>query len=347
MTAEIYILLVVVVAAALLFALTNGLHDASSIVATFIACGAASPGQAVVLAAVFGFSGAMLGGSSVANTFTNIVSVSMSNSLLTIILAAVLAAVAWNLITWYFGIPSSSTHALVGGIIGAVWASNGFHQVLWGWSQLFGKTHELTGMMRIFAALLISPPLGFILAYLLQKLLSLALRNARNTVNRWLKRLQWVMAAMLAFSFGANDTQKIMGLITLALIASGNLQQQAVPLWVRLSGALVMFCGTVLGGWSIMRTLGERIFDIRPIHSLNSQVSSGAAILMATYLGAPVSTTHVMASSILGAGAGDEHRMVNWNIGKEMIVAWFVTIPSAVLVAALIYYPVYWLAGKP
>lgn len=347
MTAEIYILLVIVIAAALLFALTNGLHDASSVVATFIACGAATPIQAVGLAAVFGFSGAMLGGSAVANTFTNIVSVSMHNSLLVILLAAVLAAVVWNLITWYFGLPSSSTHALVGGIIGAVWASSGFHQVLWGWSQLFGEPAELTGMMRIFTALLISPPLGFILAYLLQKLSSLALRNAKNTVNRWLKGLQWVMAAVLAFSFGTNDTQKIMGLITLALIASGNLQQQTVPLWARLSCALVMFCGTILGGWSIMRTLGERIFAIRPIHSLNSQVSSGAAILMATHFGAPVSTTHVMASSILGVGAADEHRMVNWNIGKEMIVAWFVTIPSSILVAALIYYPVYWLAGKP
>jgi PiT family inorganic phosphate transporter len=347
MTAEIQILLVIVITAALLFALTNGLHDASSVVATFIACGAATPGQAVGLAAVFGFIGAMLGGSAVANTFSSLVSVSIQHSLLVIILAAVLAAVTWNLITWYFGIPSSSTHALVGGIIGAVWVSNGFHQVLWGWSQLFGEQHELTGMMRVFAALLISPPLGFILAYLLQKLLSFALRNARNTVNRWLKGLQWVMEALLAFSFGANDTQKIMGLITLALIASGNLQQQAVPLWVRLICALVMFCGTLFGGWTIMRTLGERIYEIRPIHSLNSQVSSGTAILLATHFGTPVSTTHVMASSVLGVGAGDEHRMVNWNIGKEMIIAWFVTIPCAVLVAALIYYPVNWLAGQP
>lgn len=347
MTTEIYILLVIVIIIALIFALTNGLHDASSVVATFIACRAATPIQAIGLAAACGFTGAMLGGTSVAKTFINLIGPSKHDTTLVILLAAILAAVVWNLITWYFAIPSSSTHALVGGIIGAVGVSSGFDQVLWGWNQLFAKPAELTGMMRIFAALFISPPLGFILAYLLQKLLGFAMRNARNTINHWLKRLQWVMSAMLAFSFGANDTQKFMGLITLALIVSGNLQEQIVPLWVRVSGALVMFCGTLFGGWKIMRTLGERIYGLRPLHSLNSQISSGAAILMATQLGVPVSTTHVVSSSVLGVGAGDEHRMVNWNIGKEMLVAWFITIPSSALVAMLIYYPVYWLAGKP
>ena len=346
MTADVNILLVLAVSAALIFALTNGLQDASSIVATFIACGAATANQALALAVAFGFLGSMLGGSTVANTVSSIVSVNINPSLLVIILSAIIAAVGWNLLTWYFGLPSSSTHALIGGIIGAVWAASGFHQILWGWEELFGMPHQLTGLMKVFIGLLLAPPLGFALAYLLQLLLTLALRNARNTVNRWLKGIQWVMAAILAFSFGANDTQKFMGLITLALMAAGYLDQQTVPLWVRSSSAAVMLIGTALGGWTIFRTLGERIFDIRPIHSLNAQVSSGSLIMLATQLGLPVSTSHVMASSILGVGAADEHRMVNWNVGKEMIIAWFITIPSVILVAALIYYPVAWLAGN-
>ncbi len=331
-------LLIIVVGIAFVFALTNGLHDASSVVATFIACGAATPLQAVGLAAVFGLLGAVLGGSAVANTVAGIVKLSVRPEMLNVLLAAMLGAVAWNLITWYLGLPSSSTHALVGGIIGAVWVSHGFEHILWGWKELLNPGHHLTGIVKVFAALLISPPIGFLLAFILQKGVSMALRNAKYTVNRWLRRLQWVMAALLAYSHGANDTQKIMGLITLALMAAGYLHEQVTPLWVRLAGGSVMFAGTLFGGWSIMKTLGQDIFDIRPVHSLNSQVASGASILLATFFGVPVSTTHVVAGSVIGVGAADEYRMVNWNIGREMVVAWFITIPSSAVVAALIYF---------
>lgn len=344
MPSDIIILIVVVVAAALVFALTNGLHDASSVVATFIACGAGTPLQAVGLASVCGLLGALFSGSAVADTVAKIVSLPVQPPLLGVLLAALLGAVVWNLITWYLGLPSSSTHALVGGIVGAVWISSGYEHILWGWRELI-YTHQLTGIVKVFTALLISPLLGFTIAYCLQKTVSFSLRNAKFTVNRHLKGLQWFMAALLAYSHGANDTQKVMGLITLALMAGNLLQQQITPEWVRLSGGMVMFAGTLFGGWSIMKTLGQGIFFIRPIHSLNSQVSSGGAIMLATVLGVPISTTHVVAGSVIGVGAADEYRMVNWNIGREMIAAWFVTIPASAVVAAILYYPINWLAG--
>ncbi|MCG9967095.1 inorganic phosphate transporter [Pelotomaculum terephthalicicum JT] len=345
MVSDMIILIAVVVAAALVFALTNGLHDASSVVATFIACGAGTPLQAVGLASVFGLLGALFSGSAVADTVAKIVSLPVQPSLLSVLLAALLGAVVWNLITWYLGLPSSSTHALVGGIVGAVWVSSGCEHILWGWKELI-YTHQLTGLVKVFSALLISPVLGFAIAYCLQKTVSFSLKNARFAVNRRLKGLQWIMAALLAYSHGANDTQKIMGLITLALLAGNLLQQQITPEWVRLSGGMVMFAGTLFGGWSIMKTLGQGIFDIRPIHSLNAQVSSGGAIMFATVLGVPISTTHVVAGSVIGVGAADEYRMVNWNIGKEMMAAWFVTIPAAAVVGAIFYYPVIWLVGS-
>jgi len=334
MAVSLLILVVAVVLIALVFALTNGLHDASSVVATMIACGAATPVQAVLLAAIFGLAGAIMGGSAVANTMAKIVQVPMDPEMLWILLAALLGAVAWNLITWYLGLPSSSTHALVGGLIGAVGTARGLDHVLWGWQE-WVSTGQLTGVSEVFAALLISPLLGFLSAFLLQKLAGLLLRNARFSVNILLQKLQWLMGALLAFSHGANDTQKVIGLIQLALLAAGVLDQSVTPLWVRLAGGAVMFLGTLFGGWSIMKTLGRRIFEIRPLHSLNSQVAAAGSIFLATLVGAPVSTTHVVTGAVIGVGSADEHKMVNWQIGKEMLIAWLVTIPSAAAVSAL------------
>jgi len=340
---EITVLLIVVIAIALFLALTNGMHDVSSIVAIFIASGAATPLQAVGLAAVFGLAGAVLSGSAVADTIVKIVGLSAEPALLNVLAAALLGAVLWNLMMWRFGLPSSSTHALIGGVIGAVWISSGFGQIMWGWRELFGSRPELTGIMKIVAALIISPPLGFALAFLLQKTAMLALRNAKFTVNRLIKKLQWIMAALLACSYGANDAQKIIGFITMALMAAGYLHRQATPEWVRIAAGLVMFAGTMFGGWPIMKTLGRSIFKLRPIHSLNSQLASGGAIMLATLLGVPVSTTHIVSSSVIGVGTAEEYRMVNWNVGREMIVAWFITIPCTALVAALAYNPILWL----
>ncbi len=334
---SIAILLILAIITGLVFALSNGLHDASSVVATFIACGAATPQQAIVLAAFFGLLGAILGGNAVADTISKVIDLPVQTSLLVILLAAILGAVVWNLVTWRLGLPSSSTHALIGGIIGSVWVSAGYGHILWGWSELVGKNHEITGIVKVVAALIFSPLLGFCAAFVLGKVTKLSFRNAPYSLNIWLKRVQWVLASLLAFSHGSNDTQKIIGIIALALAAGGGAILENAPLWVRVCGGLVMFMGTMIGGWTIMKTIGRGIFTLRPIHSANSQFASVVAVSIATLVGAPVSTTHVVVGSVMGVGAADEYKMVNWGIAREIVIAWFVTIPFSALVSAIIY----------
>jgi len=333
---SITIILIGVIVTALIFALSNGLHDASSVVATFIVCGAATPKQAIGVASFFGMIGAIFGGSAVADTISNVIDLPVKSSLLIILLAAMLGAVIWNLVTWKLGLPSSSTHALIGGIIGAVWVSSGYTHILWGWNALIGG-HHLTGIVKVVAALIISPMLGFIIAFFLQKSAKLLLRNAKFTLNNGLVKLQWGIAAALAYSHGANDTQKIIGIITLALMAGKGVAIGTSPLWVRFAGGLVMFIGTMLGGWTIMKTVGRGIFTIRVIHSVNSQLASAGSLILSTLIGAPVSTTHVVVGSVMGVGAAEEYRMVHWGIAKEIILAWFITIPLSAVVSALIY----------
>ncbi len=337
MPISLTIIVLLVVSIGLIFALSNGLHDASSVVATFINCGAASPKQAILLASSFGLLGAIFGGSAVADTISKVIDLPANTALLPILFSAILGAVVWNLITWRLGLPSSSTHALIGGIIGAVMVSSGAHHIVWGWQELMGTGHQITGIAKVIAALLISPLLGFFVAFLLEKMAKLLLRNAKFTLNKTLNRIQWITAATLSYSHGANDTQKIIGLLTLALAAGESATMQTAPLWVRIGGGAVMFLGTVLGGWSIMKTIGRGIFNIRPIHSLNSQLSSVGSIFAATAIGAPVSTTHVVVGSVMGVGAADEYRMVHWRIVKEIVIAWFITIPLSAIVSAGIY----------
>jgi len=334
---SITMILISVIVIALIFALSNGLHDASSVVATFIICGAATPKQAIGVASVFGLLGAILGGSAVADTISKVIDLPANPLLLKILLAAMLGAVLWNLVTWRFGLPSSSTHALIGGIIGAVWVSSGYTHILWGFKQFMGSNHQITGIVKVIAALLISPLLGFIVAFVLQKVSKVLLRNAKFTINKSLKRIQWVIAATLAYSHGANDTQKIFGIITLAIAAGGSVTMHSTPLWVRISGGTVMFVGTMIGGWSIIKTIGRGIYTIRPIHSTNSQLSAVGSILIATIIGAPVSTTHVVVGSVIGVGVADEYKMVHWSIAKEIIMAWVITIPLTAIVSAIVY----------
>ena len=211
---------------------------------------------------------------------------------------------------------------MVGGVVGAVWVSRGVNYILWGWSELFSSSHLLIGITKIVVALILSPLMGFVVAFLLQKVTNILLRNADFTINRWIINIQWVIAAILAYSHGANDTQKIVGILSLALVAASYPFGQIAPVWISALGGGVMFAGTILGGWAIMKTIGRGIYTIRPIHSLNSQLSSGASIILATLLGAPVSTTHVVVGSVAGVGSAEEFRMVNWKIGKEIIIAW-------------------------
>lgn len=332
---SITIILAAVILIALIFALSNGLHDASSVVATCIVCGAATPKQAIEIASIFGLIGSIFGGSAVADTISKVIDLPVNTSMLTILLSAIMGAVIWNLVTWKLGLPSSSTHALIGGIIGSVWVSSGYKHILWGWNELIGRQHQLTGIVKVVAGLIISPILGFLIAFILQKVMKVLLRNAKFTLNNTLNKLQLGIAAALAYSHGANDTQKIIGIITLALMTGNSIA--TTPIWVRVAGGLVMFIGTMLGGWTIMKTIGRGIFKIRGIHSLNSQLASSGSLLLATFIGAPVSTTHVVVGSVMGVGAADEYRMVHWGVAKEIILAWFITIPLSAVVSALIY----------
>lgn len=334
-------MLVIMIVIALIFTLTNGLHDASSVVATLIACRAATPKQAVLLASVSGLMGVLFSGNLVADTVSRIIEVPPGSNLIHVLTAAVLGAVIWNIFTWRLGLPSSSTHALIGGLIGAAWIYSGPGIVLWGFNELF-STGRLEGIAKVIAALVFSPVLGFAVAYAVQKAANLLLRNARLSINKNINSLQLPVAAALAFSHGANDSQKITGLISLALISQGLASTEAVPVYIKLMVGTVMFLGTAFGGWRIMKTLGYRIYNMRPIHSLDSMLSSGTSILLATFTGAPVSTTHVVVGGIMGVGAADEYRMVNWNIGKEIVTAWFITMPCSAVFAAVTYFIINW-----
>lgn len=321
----------------LCFSLSNGLHDASSVVATLISSGAARPRRAILVASAMGMLGAIFGGNAVADTISGLIDLPADQALLPVLLAAVIGALAWNIITWRLGLPSSSTHSLVGGLSGAAIAAAGASHIHWGWAEFTQNSHRLTGIVLVLAALAFSPIFGFVVSFLLGKLSRLVLRNARFGLNTWLNRLQYPAAALLAFSHGANDTQKIIGVLAVALAASGSGALSTAPLWVRAAGGAVMFAGTMLGGWSIMKTIGRRIYDIQPIHSFNSQLSAVSAILLSTVGGAPISTTHVVVGSVMGVGSADGFKYVHWQIVREIITGWVTTLPAAGLLSAGIF----------
>ncbi|MGZ4959244.1 MAG: anion permease [Methylomonas sp.] len=333
-----FLIVSVAIVITLVFDYTNGFHDASNIIATIIAARAMTPVQAVVLVAFFEFLGPLLGGTAVANTLGRFVDLSGIPRItaLLIILSGLCAAATWNLVTWWRGLPSSSSHALVGGLIGAVIVSVGGDHVVWGIKEL-GRGH-LAGVTKILIALCISPPLGFLLGFLVQRIVMFLLRAARPKISRQLCNAQWLTAAGLAFSHGANDAQKSMGILTLILLLSGGIDNFVVPLWVMMMCAVAMTGGVLMGGWRIVRTLGFAIYKIRPVHALNSQLTACCVILGSSMLGAPVSTTHVVASSIMGIGASDHPRAVRWGKAKEILMTWLITIPGAALIASLTFF---------
>lgn len=322
-------------AVALFFAFTNGFQDSSATVATMVACRAASPKVSVLFSATFGFLGAILGGSAVAFTIQGLVHVPEQEVLLPMLLAAVLSAASWNLVTWWFGLPSSSTHALVGGLVGAGLAGAGTDSISWGTSELMDG--EFTGLVKVLLLLILSVIIGFTAGYVMKKASLVLLRNAKRSVNDPIRRVQYLTTAILSFSHGANDGQKQMGIMTVALLAGGIIGVQDIPMEVRLLTALAIALGTVGGGWKIMKTLGRRIYPIRPIDSLDSQIASSVTILTSTGAGAPVSSTQVVASSVMGVGAGEKAKMVQWSVGKHMVISWMLTIPASACLAALMF----------
>lgn len=328
--------LILAVGFAVTFALTNGFHDASNAIATLVATRGATPGQAVALSAVFNMAGAVLLGTAVADTIGKIVTVPQ-NQMVTVVGAGLAGATVWNLITWWRGLPSSSGHALVGGLVGAAVAdgilSGSTGSVHWGG---FDGWHP-TGVIGVLVALLISPVLGFAVAFLLLRFLRLV---SRRWTTRWIKPVRaggWIAAAGLSFSHGGNDAQKAMGVIAVLLLASGHTATMTVPLWAKVVTGLALTAGTALGGWRIVKTIGQRIFSLTPMDSFTSQASSTAVILGASLIGAPVSTTQVVASSVVGTGGGRRRwKHVRWQVVREMGVAWLTTIPAAALLAVLV-----------
>jgi PiT family inorganic phosphate transporter len=334
----VLLLAIVSVIVILLFDVTNGFHDASNMIATVVASRAMTPIQAVVVVGTFHFIGPILGGTAVANTIGKFIDVSSLDVVvsLTIILCGLSGAIFWNLLTWWFGIPSSSSHALVGGLIGAVVLASGPEHVVWGFGQLLHG--ELTGVTKVVLALIISPFLGFWIGFALHRLMGFLLQGARPSMNGKLRRVQWLTAAGLSFSHGANDAQKSMGIITMVLVLGGYISEFVVPLWVVLSCATMITLGTLMGGWRIVRTVGFGIYKVRPLHAVNAQLTSAMVIFGASMIGAPVSTTHVVSSSIMGIGASERPKAVRWGKAREIISTWLITIPGAALAAAVVYW---------
>jgi len=319
------------------FTFTNGFQDASSIAATFIASRSATPKTGILLIAVMSFFGTLLGGSAVAFTLAGLVSVPSGPQELVIIFSALATATTWNLITGRIGLPASSTHSLVGGLVGAGIAAAGTGSILWGTADLLGPGHELTGVVKILAFFIISLVIGFLGSYLMHKVSGVLLRNARRTANRTIIGLNWCAAAVMAFANAANDSQKQLGLIAMVLVASGLALTTDVPFWARFTAAILLALGTVSGGWRIMHTLGRKIFRIEPIHSFDSQVFSASSIAVSTLAGAPVSSTQVITMSVLGVGAAENPRKVKWDVGHHILLAMVITIPAAVFISGIVY----------
>ena len=321
----------------LVFEYTNGFHDAANIIATVIASRAMTPLQAVLIVGFFEFLGPLLGGTAVANTLGNFVRLDDIDRVtsLTIVLCGLTGAIAWNLLTWWRGIPSSSSHALVGGLVGVVMVSAGSDHVSWGYDALLHG--HLSGVTMIIAALILSPILGFWVGYALHKIMLLLLRGAHPSINRDLRHLQFLTSAGLAFSHGANDGQKSMGILTLILVLGGFIPGFAVPFWVMIACSVAITTGILSGGWKIVRTLGFSIYKIRPLHALDSQLTASAVIFGSSLFGAPVSTTHVVATSIMGIGASERPKAVRWNKAREIATTWLITIPGAASMSVTCY----------
>jgi PiT family inorganic phosphate transporter len=322
--------LLLVIALSAGFAVVNGIHDAGNAIAAPIVTGAMRPGPAVVLAAVFHVLGALLVGTAVAGTIAGIVAVP-ADQMLEVLAAAVLAALVWNLVTLWWGLPCSSGHCLVGALAGASIARGGVGAVHWG--GLDGLHPQ--GVVGSLLWLLFSSAIAVPLAMGGIRLARRSLARARRAVETPVRRGELVASAGLAFAHGSNDAQKTMGLMTAALVASGHLSHFAVPFWVAIASALLLTFGTLFGGWRVVRTLGRRIYRLRSLDGLVSQGSSALIVLAASLAGAPISTSDVVAPAVVGVGSGERWRHVRWAVVGEIGLAWLVTLPISGALGAL------------
>lgn len=314
-----------VVFLALAFDYINGFHDTANAIATSVSTRAIDPKVAVYMAAVLNFLGAMVS-TGVAKTIGGEIVSSPNLINAEVITSALIGAIFWNLWTWWRGIPSSSSHALIGGIIGAVLVSVGAEGLHSG------------GIMKIIVSLVASPLLAMVLGFLIMKLLLLLFgRFSPMVLNDRFRKMQLISATMMAFSHGSNDAQKAMGIITLTLLSGGYIETLEVPFWVKVSCAAAMGLGTAAGGWKIISTMGNKIFKLESINGFAADLNSAVTIFTATLLHLPVSTTHVVSGSIMGVGTAKRVKAVNWSTARSMVVAWFITIPLSGIVAAGTY----------
>ncbi|RYG24908.1 inorganic phosphate transporter [bacterium] len=320
------VLLTLVVVAALAFDFINGFHDTANAIATVVSTRVLTPRVAIIMASVLNLVGALVA-TGVAKTIAgDIVPGDVATTTLT--LAAVVGGITWNLVTWFYGIPSSSSHALIGGLVGAALAHAGTAGVKW------------QGLVaKVIIPLIASPLIGFAVGWTIMTVIALFFANAKpRTVGSLFRRAQIVSAAAMAYAHGNNDAQKSMGIITLALISANMQTSHDVPLWVKLSCAIVMALGTSVGGWRIIKTMGHKIIRLEPVNGFAAETAGAATILTASHFGAPVSTTHVIASSIFGVGASKRLSAVKWDVALNMVIAWVLTIPASALVGALVYW---------
>ena len=312
-----------VIVLALAFDFINGFHDTANAIATCIATRSLSPRIAIIMSAFLNFVGAMVS-TGVAKTIGGEIVTSPQMVDSTVLIAALFAAIVWNLFTWKIGMPSSSSHALIGGVLGAVTISYG--------------TGAINGVFMIVAGLIGSPVIAMFSGYVIMTLLFILFRNVgRSKVNYISLHIQSLSAAVMAFSHGSNDAQKCMGIITLALLSGGYIGELEVPFLVKIACAFAMCAGTSVGGWRIIRTVGNKIFRLEPVNGLAADINSALTIFTATFLHLPVSTTHVVTGSIMGVGWAKRFRAVHWNVAYSMVGAWVMTIPSTAAVGALVY----------
>jgi PiT family inorganic phosphate transporter len=323
------LLLVLVIVVALGFDFTNGFHDTANAVATSVSTRALSPRVAVAIAALANLAGAFVTTAVAKTVGKGIIDTGLATT--TTVLAALLGAIAWNLLTWWLGLPSSSSHALIGGLVGAAIAQSGFTGVQW-----HGLVH------RVLIPALLAPAIAFAAAYILLLVIYWTIGRwvTPSGGNRGFRLGQLASGTWFAFTHGANDAQKTMGVIALALFAHGSISDFYIPIWVKIAAGVAIAAGTYVGGWRIMRTLGQRLYTMEPAQGFSAQTSGGAVIYVASILGYPLSTTHTISGAVLGAGATKRLSAVRWGVAGNMIVAWILTVPAAGLVAAACYWPV-------
>jgi PiT family inorganic phosphate transporter len=324
-------LVVFVVLVGLVFDFTNGFHDTANYIATWVGTRAMSPRKAVLVSAAANLAGAFVTTAVAKTVGQGIIDTGLATE--QTVLAALAGAITWNLLTWRLGLPSSSTHALIGGLVGAALVQSGVQGVEW--SSIWHK---------VLVPGALSPVIGFVGAFVLLVLIyRLFFRITPGVGNRSFRYGQLVSGTFVAFTHGANDAQKTMGVIALALYTNGNISTFYIPDWVKISAGLTIAAGTYAGGWRIIRTLGQRIYKMQPEHGFAAQLAAGSTLWAGTRLGFPISTTHVVTGSVMGAGATRRFSAVKWGVAGNIVSAWLLTIPAAAVVAAALYYPVSWI----